>query len=413
MRWGAFDLLLLAASLLLSIAVGEATLRLAGWSWPVFYRPDPVLGEVPIPRAEGWDRSENPTFVRFNTHGMRDRERTLEKPPETFRIAFLGDSYVEAKQVELEDTVGAVLERGLANCPTLGARKVEVLNFGVSGYGTTQQLLMFEERARHFLPDLVVLGFFTGNDVRNNSLELQGPSKPHFVERDGELVLDRSFLNGFGSALRASPVGRFWYELAPDVRVVQLVLAAARARREREFAVRRLEEERTAAVRVGEPGFEPGLDHQIFLDPPPPPWERAWAITERIFARLARRVDEAGAAFLIVSLSNGIQVHPDPGVRARFAEQVGVTDLWAPERRLEAIVTRHGIDHLALAPLLLAHAETTGRCLHGFVGAVPCGGHWNAEGHRLAGEILADHLCRRSGRNGGGTAALAGVPPGP
>ena len=408
----AFDLLLLAASLLLATTVGEAALRLAGWSWPVFYRPDPVLGEVPIPRAEGWDRSENPIFVRFNSHGMRDRERTLEKPPHTFRIAFLGDSYIEAKQVELEDTVAAVLERRLANCPNLRAREVEVLNFGVSGYGTTQQLLMFEERARRFAPDLVILGFFSGNDVRNNSLELQGPSKPHFVERDGELVLDRSFLDGFGSALRASPVGRFWYELAPDVRVVQLVSAAARARRERELEARRAEEERTAAVRVGEPGFEPGLDHQIFLEPPPPPWERAWAITERILARLARRVREAGAAFLLVSLSNGIQVHPDPRVRARFAERLGVEDLWAPERRLEAIATRHGIDHLALAPLLLAHAETTGRCLHGFVGAVACGGHWNAEGHRVAGEILADHLCRRWDREGG-AAALAGAPPGP
>jgi hypothetical protein len=195
--------------------------------------------------------------------------------------------------------------------------------------------------------------------------------------------------------------------------VVQLVLAAARARRERELEARRAEEERTAAVRVGEPGFEPGLDHQIFLDPPPPPWERAWAITEQILARLARRVDEARAAFLLVSLSNGIQVHPDPRGRARFAEQLGVEDPWAPERRLEAIVTRHGIDHLALAPLLLAHAETTGRCLHGFVGAVPCGGHWNAEGHRVAGEILADHLCRRLGRNGASTAALADAPPGP
>jgi len=47
------------------------------------------------------------------------------------------------------------------------------------------------------------------------------------------------------------------------------------------------------------------------------------------------------------------------------------------------------------------------------VGGVPCGGHWNAEGHRVAGEILAGHLCRWLGRNDGGTHALAGAPPGP
>lgn len=260
------DLLLLGASLLVGLALAEGSLRLLGSSWPVFYRPDPVLGEVPIPGAEGWDRSENPVFVRFNEHGMRDRPRSLRKPPDTLRVALLGDSYVEAKQVDLEDTVGAVLERELALCPSLGGRKVEVLNFGVAGYGTTQALLMFRERARKFAPDIVILGFFVGNDIRNNSLELQGASKPHFVERDGDLVLDTSFAEGVGTRLRNSTLGRWWYEMTPYSRTAQLVAAALRARREREQRERRREEERRAAVAASVPGFEPGLDHAIFLD---------------------------------------------------------------------------------------------------------------------------------------------------
>lgn len=158
-RFGA-NLALVLAAVAVSIALFEAAARLLGLSWTVFYRPDPVLGEVPIPRAEGWDRSENPVYVRFNAFGMRDRPRSQNRPRDGFRIALLGDSYVEAKQVELEATVGAVLERELARCPVLAGRTVEVLNFGVAGYGTTQELLMFEERARHFAPDLVVLAFF-------------------------------------------------------------------------------------------------------------------------------------------------------------------------------------------------------------------------------------------------------------
>ena len=33
-------------------------------------------------------------------------------------------------------------------------------------------------------------------------------------------------------------------------------------------------------------------------------------------------------------------------------------------------------------------------CLHGFDNAKPCGGHWNVEGHRLAGELIAEAICR-------------------
>lgn len=390
------DLALLVASLLVSLLVFEGAARLFGLSWPVFYRPDAVLGEVPIPRAEGWERSENPVYVKFNALGMRDRPRRLERPPNVFRVALLGDSYVEAKQVPLSATVGAVLEQQLARCPEFADREVEVLNFGVSGYGTTQALLMFEERARFFSPDLVILAFFWGNDIRNNSIELQGPSKPHFVARDGELVLDRTFLNGFGNAVRTSAFGRAFYELAPDLRIVQLLLSAARVQREREAAARRTEEERTAAVRAHIPGFEPGLDHQLYLEPPLPVWERAWAVTERIVARLVGRVRENGAAFLLASFGAGIEVHPDPAVRAAFAAALGVRDLEAPARRLAAFTAREAIAHLPLTPLLRAHAESTGRCVHGFLGATPCGGHWNEEGHRVAATAIAGRICSRS-----------------
>jgi hypothetical protein len=388
--------MLLGASLLVGLALAEGSLRLLGLSWPVFYRPDPILGEVPIPGAEGWDRSENAVFVRFNEHGMRDRPRSLPKPPGTLRIALLGDSYVEAKQVDLEETVGAVLERELDLCPSLEGREVEVLNFGVSGYGTTQALLMFRERARKFAPDIVILGFFVGNDIRNNSLALQGASKPHFVERDGDLVLDTSFAEGIGTLLRNSALGRSWYEMTPYSRTAQLVAATLRARREREREERRREEERTAATAAGTPGFEPGLDHAIFFEPAAEPWESAWRLSEKILARLRDEVEDTGAHFLLATIGTGIQVHPDPAVRSAFARTLGVPDLEAPERRLSLIARRQAIDHLPLVPPLRRYAEVTGSCVHGFVGAVPCGGHWNSLGHRVAASALAERICTLS-----------------
>jgi hypothetical protein len=387
------NLALVLVTLVVGIGLAELALRAMGVSYAHFYRPDAVLGQVLVPGAEGWDRTENDMFIRINSLGMRDRERDVAKPDGTFRIAVLGDSFTEAKQVELDETFAAVIERQLAFCPARGERQIEVLNFGVAGYSTTQQLLMFEHRARHFAPDLVVLATLTGNDIRNNSLELQGDSKPHFVEVDGELVLDRSFAASLGSRIRTSPLGRWYYELVPYSRVLQLVQEAMLASKRRGQIERRAEELAQADERAVE-GFELGLDDQIYLPPSEPAWRTAWHITEQVLLRLDRLVEAADARLLLVVLSNSIQVHPDEAVRQRFKTAIGADDLFYPDRRLGAFAAANGIDHLLLAPKLAEEAQRTGQCLHGFLQSVPCGGHWNAQGHARAGEIIAERICQ-------------------
>jgi hypothetical protein len=386
------NVLLVVASLAIGTVGAEIALRAAGVSFAHFYRPDPLIGEVLIPGTEGWDRSENPTYVRINSMGMRDREHSVEKPPGVYRIAVLGDSYAEAKQVPLEATFWAVAERALADCPARGGRTIEVLNFGVAGYGTTQELLTLEHRALRFQPDLVLLAFLTGNDVRNNSIELQGRGKPHFVEKNGELVLDRSFAASIGNRVRLSAVGTWFYEQLPKSRVLQLLYEAAQARKRRGQMERRQQEMREAPEQANQ-GFELGLDHQVYLEPSEPDWGRAWRITEKLLVRAHDLATAADARFLLVVLSNGIQVHPDPAVRRKFAAALGVSDVFYPDRRLGEFAARSGIEHLLLAPRLAEHAQAHGQCLHGFIGAIPCAGHWNAAGHEVAGAMIADKIC--------------------
>lgn len=386
------NVLLICASVAVGLVGAEVALRLAGVSFAHFHRPDPVIGEVPIAHAEGWDLSENPTYVRMNSLGMRDREHSIEKPSGFYRIAVLGDSYAEARQVELEEAFWAVLERELADCPARNGRTIEVLNFGMAGYGTTQELLTLQHRALAFEPDLVLLAFLTGNDVRNNSIELQGDGKSHFVEQDGELVLDRSFAASLGNRIRMSPLGIWVYEQLPKSRVLQLIYEAAQAKKRRNQIERRQQELREAAVRAE--GFELGLDHQVYLEPIEPVWQRAWRITEKLLARTRDVAEGAGADFLLVVLSNGIQVHPDPERRRTFAQALGAADLFYPDRRLGAFAAANDIEHLLLAPRLVEYAETNDQCLHGFISATPCGGHWNAAGHQIAGQLIADKICR-------------------
>ena len=170
-------------------------LRVLGIAFPEFSRPDDELGWAPIPGVEGTYAVEGRTFLRINADGFRDEEHALAKPEATLRIAVLGDSFTEAREVPLEETYWKVMERRLADCAISQERGVEVLNFGVNGYGTAQEYLVLEAHVWKYRPDIVLLAVFTGNDVWNNSRALDGHEhRPYFVLSDGALMLDDSNL---------------------------------------------------------------------------------------------------------------------------------------------------------------------------------------------------------------------------
>src|SRR5258708_964886 len=129
------------AAALRALLLGEAALRLAGISYPNFYRPDPDRGWALRPGAEGWWRQEGLAYVRVSSAGLRDVEHPIPKPAGRLRIAVLGDSCAEALQVPVGQTFWKLLERRLPGCPAVAGRAVEALDFGVAGYGTAQELL--------------------------------------------------------------------------------------------------------------------------------------------------------------------------------------------------------------------------------------------------------------------------------
>ena len=118
-------------------------------------------------------------WVEINSDGLRGPEIPLQHPPGTFRIALLGDSFMEAFEVPFEKTVGEVLGRRLS---TLRGTPVEVLNFGVGGYGTAQEELTLRHEVWKYSPDLVLLAVTTGNDISDN-YRPAGTSQLHPVLR--------------------------------------------------------------------------------------------------------------------------------------------------------------------------------------------------------------------------------------
>ena len=114
----------------------------------------------------GWTLRPDGVFAgrryRANSAGIRaDREYALKPPPGVIRIAAFGDSYVHGDSVDNTETALAILEQSRDN--------LEVLNFGVPGYGTDQAYVRYQRDGAKYRPHIVLIGIMLENIQRNVS----------------------------------------------------------------------------------------------------------------------------------------------------------------------------------------------------------------------------------------------------
>lgn len=92
--------------------------------------------------------------LKTNSLGFRGPEWSLAKGEKTIRIALIGDSHAFGYGVQFADTVGEKLATLLSKkCD----KKYEVLNFGVAGYNSRQELAVLREEALRFKPDIIIV----------------------------------------------------------------------------------------------------------------------------------------------------------------------------------------------------------------------------------------------------------------
>lgn len=133
---------------------------------PGMYIPDQDLGYRLSPDYIGTASShEYRHEIRINSLGLRDREYDVLKPPETYRILILGDSFVFNYGIPYGQDFASILEKEL-NSGQLSVtyKSVEVINAGVSGYEPYDELKLYRNYLKELAPDLVIMGFYEGND---------------------------------------------------------------------------------------------------------------------------------------------------------------------------------------------------------------------------------------------------------
>jgi lysophospholipase L1-like esterase len=208
-------------------------------------------------------------------------------------VAILGDSIVEALQVADDATFAAQLERLLG---------VEVLNFGISGYGPAQAWRLLEHEVRSYAVNTVVYVLFTENDVRNSVGAL-----------DGQPLLPYPVVNAHGG-LDFTPPGK-----PPALKTV-LARWSATYRWGQRDVWPHVVKWRTAR-RAARP------------TPDAPLWETAWDLTDRALVALHRSAQRANARFVVAV------VPPE-------------SDTTATERRLARLLERRAIPVVSLVTIL-------------------------------------------------------------
>lgn len=129
------------------------------------------IGYEPIPNMRAVDSSVS--FMDYNETsnrmGFRDYDHEVSKS-DVFRIIVLGDSVTSGHHIKHFKQAFSWLTEKFLN---KRGRKVEVLNFGVNGYNTQQEVELLRDRGLQFSPDMVILAYCLNDRVRSDGGLLQ------------------------------------------------------------------------------------------------------------------------------------------------------------------------------------------------------------------------------------------------
>lgn len=286
-----------------------------------------------------------PNVVRWNGEGWHDIDHDLIKPPGTVRVLVLGDSFVEGVQVRLYELYHRRLERLLQERDGT----VEVIAMANSGWSQEQELKALVKAGLRYRPDLVLVEFLAGNDVRTNHPELE------------RMANDQAY---------RSTKARTWFIWALDRGLLFPAFLFDRT----DLALRQISGEQgpiDSDVYRAEPRTDPEL------------WSRAWDRTADLLDELHAVSSRAGAEFAVVAFTSIVEI--SAGVSGASRPEFAGMDMRLPARKLMALCTARGLACLDLGPRFAALPVEERKRLH-----LEWDGHWSRYGHdRAARETVA------------------------
>ncbi len=291
------------------------------------------------------------TYRRMtNSEGFIDDEFS---DSEDVVIYLLGDSFAECLQADYENCAHVRLERGLKE----RGQNASVLNFGISGFGTFDEVGVLKHYAKTYPPDLVILFFLPQNDLTDNQryLDHREISNDHFllkktIKRFTPITfefLHRKMKNAYGNVLA---------QVSPDA--------------SEKFVYKHM-----ALENYGVYAKEYTLQ-----------WENLWQMEYGALSELKKLTEESGARLLLVSIPAPEQANEEYWekilqIYPSLKGQQVIMD--RPNSLLEKFSQSYNISYLDLLPYF---ANSKKHLYWEF------DGHWNDDGQLLAADIITSHL---------------------
>ena len=384
---------LVALGLVLGALGGELLARAVGYEFRphmrnrvYFAEPHPLFGWHNRPGLAGtYGGDEFVTFVTINADGQRGPSHPMARIPGKRRIAVLGDSQTWGDGVGDDETYVARLDGG----------DVEMLSFATPGWGTDQQLLVLDEEAARWSPDVVVLALFIGNDLNDNMSRgtFQYP-KPWFtVGADDTLEL------------HGVPV--------PYSRPLHAAIEVYRSIMRRSAllnAIAELSRKDWPTLGVGSEGDAartPYL-HPMYADPLPGSERARYAMTERLLLEFVRRTRAIGAEPVVLILPElwQVEIFADPA-RREALRRLGA-DFQRPQRVFTSLLRQQGVQVIDALPAL-GRATRASAAAGGPHTYYPEWRHLNAYGHAVVADLLGARLGVKHHRAPAASAGAAGA----
>lgn len=311
------------------------------------YRPDVRLT---------YRTPEFETLIRTNDAGLREGQ-IAPATDDVATVLFIGDSFTFGWGVAEEQRYSEALARLLAE--RRPGTRLRIVNAGHWMYTFDQQLVLMKEMIERYRPAVVVQGFYWMHvrTLFNHRLVRASDGALQAVEDSKIKVSDSGVLKFRSDWLERPPLNS------------QLAVLVTRWLLNRDLR-----------ERAG--------DTVDFMRPGSTKDEALWNLTDQLVSETIRTLRTAGIAYVPFLIPTSVEVGGTQWTHVNWtapAPPTGV-DPGLPEARLDAMFTRSGTTVVRMASTM---REGAGAALY-----FPRDGHWTAEGHAVAAEILAPHLDR-------------------
>jgi hypothetical protein len=345
----------------LGLLGGEMTIRqldpqeFSGWGERISLMPDATTGWHLQPNQQKtrlrWEHYDYK--VTANSLGFPAPEYAIEKAPNTLRIMTTGDAFTSAEGINTEDSWARQLEQVLAK--QFPDRKVEVMNFAITGHGPNQYSAVIEKYAPIYRPDIILAEFFV-NDFQD------------------VLTTDESFRDQIGFQKVPQDNWKFLLTLSHLRRFIKTRWVVP-----------------SIAALSHTPGHGQEWGHLYSMDRQGKAWQEGQTPLSNRMAAIQKVADRIGAKVIVPMVPSSLQVckpgdlpyYPAKGPLEKLLADKDRYDINLPQNLIQAAAKTSGVGYYDLRPVL----KSLPNCPYH-----PANMHWLPMGHEAVANFMANQL---------------------